>query len=320
MVSPGGSCLSQLSAPAKTSIITRPPHRQHLRAAQDLPSLSYSLLPTGECFAAAPARKLLAIASPRLLCCVKLPHHLHTLLFPTLVTKIISSPCLKPSSSTCSRPALPSWMYLVLSTLPCETVSSPLSSFYKSSMYIFLSSHILQSSSRAAPKLLTCSDLPMENTPVFSISSAPRGPFPVLPHEQGMLLELILLASPSSSVFLIPTTTSFLMKLETQEAMTSMLAVTLGSQHCCAFRFPASEVSSRHHRRCPLHPNNESKRCRSTGLEAESYFGQCAASCQLKTQTFITEHVEVGSFNFLVLITSTSQRGGKLNPADFLVG
>lgn len=187
-------------------------------------------------------------------------------------------------------------------------------------MYIFLSSHILQSSSRAAPKLLTCSDLPMENTPVFSISSAPRGPFPVLPHEQGMLLELILLASPSSSVFLIPTTTSFLMKLETQEAMTSMLAVTLGSQHCCAFRFPASEVSSRHHRRCPLHPNNESKRCRSTGLEAESYFGQCAASCQLKTQTFITEHVEVGSFNFLVLITSTSQRGGKLNPADFLVG
>lgn len=64
------------------------------------------------------------------------------------------------------------------------------------------------------------------------------------------------------------------------------LSPFLGSQHCCAFGSPASEVPTRHHGRCPRHPHNESKRRHGNGLEAESYFGQCAASCQFENSKF----------------------------------
>lgn len=52
----------------KTSVITHPPPRQHLRAAQDLPrrlfSLPYSPLPTGDCIAGSSCQEALCHCQP----------------------------------------------------------------------------------------------------------------------------------------------------------------------------------------------------------------------------------------------------------------
>ena len=64
-----------------------------------------------------------------------------------------------------------------------------------------------------------------------AIFSEPRAPFPELPHEQGVLLELLLLDPPSSSVFLTPVTIS----LKTWEALISDQLLSMESQQCRAF-------------------------------------------------------------------------------------
>lgn len=117
-----------LLAPRKTSVITHPPPRQHLRAARICPGIFSAShtphFPRGTTSQAAPARRLLAIINLRLLYYVVLPHDPCARLSPASPTESSPSPCSMLRSSMYSHTAT------VSCSSRCSTKLGVLSSFH----------------------------------------------------------------------------------------------------------------------------------------------------------------------------------------------